>query len=209
MKISKTLSAKPRSNFYYWQIEHKKEYKPFKKDNNLAELIGVILGDGHIERFPRTERLIISGNSNNPKFIKRYSELIRKNFNKNPKIEKTKRNCIRISIYEKFISQRLNIPAGNRNKLKVVIPKWILSDKSYIISYLRGLYEAEGSFCIHKPTGTYKILFSNRNPSLLKNVYQLLKMLEFHPHKDAFRVQISKKNEVYSCKNLLNFRNYT
>ena len=209
MRMSQKLSAKSKSNFYYWQIQHQKTYKPFKKTSELAELIGVILGDGHIEKFPRTERLIISGNSNNPKFITRYSEIAQNLFSKKPHIEKTKRNCIRISIYEKHISQRLNISTGNRGKLKIVTPKWILNNKKYIISYLRGLYEAEGSFCIHKPTSTYKFFFSNKNPSLLKQVYFLLKILKFHPHKSKHAIQISKKDEVYKCKNLLNFRNYS
>ena len=176
MKTSKTFIAKPKNNFYNWQIKNRKKYKPLRKSCNLAELIGVILGDGHIEKFPRTE--------------------------------KTKRNCIRISVYEKHISRRLNIPTGNRSRIKILVPKWILNNKNCIISYLRGLYEAEGNFCVHKPTYTYKFFFDNKNPSLLKIVYRLLKLLKFHPHKSRYRIQISRKNEVYQCKQLLSFRNY-
>ncbi|MCD6270358.1 hypothetical protein J7J23_01095 [bacterium] len=70
------------------------------------------------------------------------------------------------------------------------------------------MYEAEGSFCVHKPTYTYKFLFANRNKSLLENVYRILKILGFHPHKSKYKIQISKKGEVYKIKELIKFRQY-
>lgn len=88
------------------------------------------------------------------------------------------------------------------------MPKWISKNKEYLIRYLRGLYEAEGSFSIHQPTYTYKFVFANRNKSLLNNVDKGLKVLGFHPHKDSCRVQISRKEEVYHCKELICFRSY-
>jgi len=32
--------------------------------------------------------------------------------------------------------------------------------------------------------------------------------LGFHPHKSKGRIQISRREEVYLCAGLLNFRNY-
>lgn len=209
LKISKTLATKPISNFHFWQLQNKKEYKKFKKDAVLAELIGVILGDGNIEAFPRTERLVISCNSEDKELINRYGEFIAKIFKKYPTFIKSKiSNCVRISIYEKFISKRLDIPTGNKGKSKFKIPNWILKNKRFLIAYLRGLYEAEGSFCTHKPTGTYKIIFYNKNKSLLNNVYKGLKILGFHPHKSQYRIQISKKKEVFQFNALTKFRQY-
>lgn len=203
------MASKPRSNFYFWQVKNRPKYHPFKKDKNLAEIIGVILGDGNIEAFPRTERLTIACNSKNSGFIKRYKKLIEKVFNKKTRCAKIKnKNCTRISIYEKYISKRLEVPTGNRRQLKIEVPKWILKDREALISYLRGLYEAEGSFCIHQPTSTYKLLFSNSNPSILNIVYHGLQKLGFHPHRSRYKIQLSKKDEVYKCKNLIGFRKY-
>lgn len=53
------------------------------KDGDLAELIGVVLDDGHIAAFPRTEELSIFSN---------------------------KIGCIRIRIYQKHIQARLGVP---------------------------------------------------------------------------------------------------
>jgi len=54
----------------------------------------------------------------------------------------------------------------------------------------------------------HKFLFSNRNKSLLDNVYQALKVLGFHPHRSKCKIQISKKREVYKIRDLIKFRKY-
>jgi hypothetical protein len=215
LKISKTMRRKKIDNFRRWREKMKtlgkipRNYPTFPPSQFLAEYIGVVLGDGNISKFPRTERILISANSNNPGFIKRYSVLTEIIFKKKPTINRvSNKNSTRISLYQKDISKRLCIPFGNRNNLNIKIPGWILKNKNYLIGLLRGLYEAEGSFCIHKPTYTYKFLFSNRNESLLENVYRALKTLGFHAHKSKDKIQISKKEEVYKIKNLLKFRQY-
>jgi len=215
LKISQTMRKRKIDNFAKWRESAKKiglirsTYPAPRKDGNLAELVGVILGDGHIRKFPRTEELSIFSNSNNPGFIKRYSELVESIFNHKPAITKHgSKNCTRIRIYQKNIASRLSMPYSPRGSLKIVIPAWILKNKPFIVRYLRGLYEAEGCFCVHKPTSTYKAFFSNKNISMINNVFRLTKKLGFHPHKDALRVQISKKKEVFEFLELIQFRKY-
>lgn len=182
---------------------------PLDRSGDLAELIGVILGDGHIQVFPRTERLTIFSNSSNPGFVDRYSRLIEHVFNKTPHIAKTRdSNCVRISVYQTNISIRLVIPSGSRKKIIFKIPRWIYNNHQFLIRFLRGLYEAEGSLSYHPPTYTHKLSFSNKNPSLLRGVAESLLKLGFHPHSDRVRVQISRKREVQQLKNLIQFRRY-
>jgi len=213
-KISRTFKRKKIDNFTKWRKEMVKrglikiDYPPLTKNGDLAELIGVVLGDGYIGKFPRTEILAIFSNLNNLGFIKRYSFLVEKIFNKKASLGKHSGNCTKISIYQKDISKRLNIRVGPRKNQNIKIPGWILKNKEYLKRYLRGLYEAEGTFCIHKPTYTYKFIFTNRNESLLENVYRALKILGFHPHGSKYKIQISKREEVYKIKDLLKFRQY-
>lgn len=209
------MKLKKVSNFKNWMDKMKAEgkikskYAPLKKDGDLAELIGVILGDGHIRKYPRTEELSIFSNSNNSGFVKRYSFLVKKIFGKKPAANQhSGENCIRIRIYEKNISSRLGIPFSPRGMLKIIIPGWIISNKKYIVRYLRGLYEAEGNFSIHLPTYTYKMQFSNRNVSILKNVFRLVSKLGFHPHSGKDMVQLSRKNEVLEFVKVIEFRKY-
>ena len=215
LRISQTMKERGLDNFKQWRDEMKRlgkiksSYPELRKEGDLAELIGVILGDGHIEKFPRTESLTISANANNVGFIKRYGALTEKIFEKKPYVKKVKSaNCVRIRIYQKEISSRLEIPIGDRGKCEIKIPKWIWKNTECLMRYLRGLYEAEGSFCIHEPTSTYKFLFSNRNNSLLENVFKGMQKLGFHPHVSSHQVQISKKAEVYASKKILKFRDY-
>ncbi len=77
-----------------------------------------------------------------------------------------------------------------------------------MIRYLRGLYEAEGSVGIHKPTSTYKLFFTNNNGSLRKIVFDQLIRLGFYPHVSGSDVQLSRKAEVEQCIKLLRFRKY-
>jgi DNA-binding transcriptional regulator WhiA len=214
-KISNTMKRKKIDNFKLWREKMKikgkikSEYLSFKKDGNLAELIGVILGDGHIRAYPRTEELSIFSNSNNLGFVKRYSNLVENIFGKKPAItQHSGQNCIRIRIYEKHISSRLEIPFSPRRDLKISIPSWIISNKKYIVRYLRGLYEAEGSHSVHLPTYTYKVQFSNRNVSMLKNVFKLVSKIGFHPHGGKNMIQLSKKDEVFKFLDLIEFRKY-
>ena len=214
-KISDTMKLKKIDNFKLWRNEMKVKgkiksvYLPFKKDGDLAELIGVILGDGHIRAYPRTEELSIFSNSNNPGFVKRYSKLVKKIFSKKPTANKhSKANCIRIRIYEKHISSRLGIPFSPCSKLIIQVPRWIILNKNYIVRYLRGLYEAEGSHSTHEATYTYKVQFSNINESMLNNVFNLVSKVGFHPHRSKNMIQLSRKEEVFSFLQLIKFRKY-
>jgi hypothetical protein len=214
-KISETMKARKLDNFKAWRDRMKVEgkikssYEPFEKSADLAELIGVVLGDGHIQRFPRTERLLIFSNANNPGFIERYTRIVEAIFGKKPYVYKQKdKECIRISIYEKEISSRLGVPAGARKDLSLPVPEWILSNPECIVRYLRGLYEAEGSVSYHPPTYTHKFSFANANQSLLENVYDLMVSLGFHPSRGAKMIQISRKDEVARAIELIQFRRY-
>lgn len=216
LKMSETIKRKKIDNFAKWRMWArtkgivKTEYPIFKKDGDFAELIGVVYGDGNIGKFPRSERLVIASNSNNKGFIGHYSCLVKKIFNKETtNMKSPNSNCVRISIYENKISERLGIPAGDRSNLKITMPSWIKNDHEILKRFLRGLFEAEGSFCVHKPTSTYKLLFSNRNPSLLNLVFRGLIMLGFHPNLSGYKVQISRREEVYRCIETIQFRKYS
>lgn len=211
------MKSKGLDNFRLWRDKMKKDgrirsvYPSLKRNGDLAELIGVILGDGHIRKFPRTDELSIFSNSNNKGFILRYANLVEKVFNHRPAITRHGgKNCTRIRIYQKHIQRRIEIPYSPRGSLNIKIPAWILKKNSYIIRYLRGLYEAEGSFCQHIPTSTFKFLFSNKNKSMLENVFRLMLKLEFHPHmsKNNYCVQVSRKIEVFRAIKLIKFRDY-
>lgn len=187
----------------------KSDYPQLRRTGDLAELIGVIWGDGYIGKFPRTESLRIVSNSNNLGFIERYSDLIENVFDKKPAVaHRRSSGAVDITIYENHISKRLGVPSGSKKDKNMRVPRWVSANRQYIIRYLRGLYEAEGTFSFHKKTYTHKFIFSNRNESILSTVERLLKKLGFHPHRSKDKIQISKKWEVEKVRKLLHFREY-
>lgn len=215
-RISQTMRLRKVDNFEKWRNKArrsgllKSEYAPLEKNEDLAELIGVILGDGHICAHARCESLRITGNFSNKEFTKRYATLTQRVFGKNPVVAKVKTtNAVTITIYEKHISTRLGIPSGNRSKLEYKLPIWIRKNKQYTLRFLRGLYEAEGSECHHEATFTHKLFFTNHNPSLLLLVAKLIQKLGFTTNIYKYNVQVSRKKEVQDLINLLEFRNYS
>ncbi|KKW30096.1 MAG: hypothetical protein UY74_C0052G0008, partial [Candidatus Kaiserbacteria bacterium GW2011_GWC2_52_8b] len=62
-KISETMKNRKIDNFAEWRKKAIRDgrirvhFPRLPQNGDLAELIGVVLGDGHIEKFPRTERL--------------------------------------------------------------------------------------------------------------------------------------------------------
>ena len=214
-KIAKTMRARNIDNFSVWREKMRIAGKfglptqALHRSGDLAEFIGVVLGDGNISAFPRTERLLIACDLHKPGFVARYTDLTRKLFSKEPTVTKMKDiNCIRISLYQKGIAKRLGLPTGNRAHLVYQLPQWIVKSRPFRIRFLRGLYEAEGSYSIHKPTYTYKLLFSNKNKSLLDIVYDGILFLGFHPHRSSDKIQLSRREEIEQCLSLLKFRNY-
>jgi len=186
-----------------------RDYSSLEKNGNLAEYIGVVLGDGNISKFPRAERIIISANANNNGFVERYAKLTASIFNKEPTVSKINgANCIRISLYQKNISKRLKIPTGNRSNFEFKVPNWIFHNKTNILRFLRGLFEAEGSLSIHKATYTYNFSFSNKNKSLLSAVEQELRLLGFFPEMRTTSVRLRRKQEVEKFKEMIRFREY-
>ena len=213
--MSNTLKRKGIDNFSEWRRKMKdlgiirSIYPPLKKSTDLAFLIGLTLGDGNIHKFPRTERLLISLNSKYPNLVNYTATIMSNLFNKQAKIAKSKTSqCIRVWIYQKNISKRMHIPSGNRSTYSEEIPKWILHSRKYLIFFLKGLFEAEGSLSIHLPTYTYNFQFSNKNPTLLKEVKEALIILHFNPEVRSDKIRLRKKSEVFRFKKLINFRKY-
>lgn len=210
------MRARKLDNFKKWRDKQKRlgniksEYPPLIQNGNLAELIGVILGDGHIYRHDRCDSLRITGNYSNKGFTNRYAKLTYDVFGRVPAIAKVKAsNAVTITIYEKSISSRLKIPHGNRSELDYKVPSWIRENRMLTIRFLRGLYEAEGCITHHEKTSTHKFIFSNRNPKLLDIVFMLVSELGFHPHCSRYAIQVSRKAEVQKLSDLLQFRHYS
>jgi hypothetical protein len=213
-RMARTFKVKKIDNFSAWRADQlcrrPKEYTELKKNGDLAELLGAILGDGYIGQHARTQVLRITSNNNNPGFIERYATLVERVFKKIPHVgSRTSSNCTDITIYQNNIAWRLGLETGNKTHRPFVLPEWIESNRGYTIRFLRGLYETDGCLSHHAGTYTHKFIFRNYNQSLLELVSVLLSRLGFYATKTSSSVQISRKREVEMASKLLRFRQYS
>ena len=207
--MSRTLAAKKNWNFSEWQAKQPKLNYSINKSEKWAELVGITLGDGNIFSFPRTERLVIACNSKDDKYIHHVADLIKEVFKKKPQVEKCKNaNCKHIKLYQCHLSERLQMPSGNKIKNNVGIPKEICKNRSLLIRCLKGLFETDGCFMIDKKNYTRVIEFKNMSKSLLGDVYLGLKELNYHPQFGKNYVRLARKSEVYDFAGLIQFRRY-
>ena len=117
----------------------------------LSELVGIILGDGHLSYNIKNHyySLEIALNSKEPDYISYVINLIKQLFNIEPSIHHrnsdntTVVRIFRKEIVEKFI--KLGLKPGDKVKNRVRVPAWIKEDKSRLIACLRGLTDTDGS----------------------------------------------------------------
>jgi len=158
---------------------HKNIIIPSECSEKLAELIGILFGDGCVNFYPsRKEHLIaISGHSVNDfcyhsGFIKNLFQVL---FNVEPHLYVRKdQNCLtsRFRSKEVFIFlMEKGITAGK--KVNLDIPEWIAHNDSYFISFIRGLFDTDGSVII-RTRGQHSISLALKQENIILAVKEFL-----------------------------------
>jgi len=127
---------------------------------NLAELIGVIIGDGNICFLPHTGSYYVEI-TGNPKtennYYKYLSKLFVKVVGKSGTISLRGRG-LRIRVYSKefveFLIKDLGMHYGEGKFFKVVIPQKIFDEgEKMVAKCIRGIFDTDGTFFISKKEG--------------------------------------------------------
>lgn len=168
-----------------------------KHSENLAELIGITLGDGNIFAFRRCQRLTISCNGSYKAYTKHIKDLVRDVFDKEPSIlKRSKANCHDVCLYMQDIDRTLDVPIGNKIKNKVIIPAWIFSRKQYLKRCLKGLFETDGCYGFSKKFHIEYMEFCNKSESLRQSAYKALTSLGYSPQIGNKYVRLARKDQV-------------
>lgn len=105
--------------------------------NELAELVGILLGDGGISR----KVIVISIHSQAKEFIERVRKLVKSVFKYDVKFHKRKnKNVIDLKIHSVSRVEcllRLGLKTGNKVEKQVRVPNWIKVNNFYFISCIR------------------------------------------------------------------------
>lgn len=163
----------------------RKEIKYPLRCVELAELIGIILGDGGI---PGNHQLIISFNNKTDRAYSLFlGNILRKLFSINHHIHPRKDSngadiVVNSSNLIDFLLKQ-GLIAGNKVKNQVDIPDWIKNKPEYQKACLRGLIDTDGSFYCHsyKSNGKnykyIKLCFANRSKPLLIRKFNPLRKI--------------------------------
>ncbi|MBU2544528.1 hypothetical protein KJ618_03620 [Patescibacteria group bacterium] len=154
----------------------------------LAEFVGILLGDGYIGKGQWSITLNAKADKTYAKFV---YELTQRLFHFKP-AKYIRHDCHVIVIsgsgvrsIQYFISLGLKI--GNKVKQQVDVPKWIEENLSHSLSCLRGLVDTDGGIFTHtyrvngKMYSYRKLAFVNRSMPLLQFASNTLKSLGFTP----------------------------
>lgn len=168
-----------------------------KRSKELAELTGIVLGDGNIFQFERCQRLTISCNGSHEQYIKHVWRLTKNIFKKEPSVRKrSKANCTDVCLYLQDIDKSLSLPVGNKIVNSVEIPRWIYKKQDYLKRCLKGLFETDGHYGSNKKFYVEYIQFCNKSESLKKSVFVALQSLGYSPRLGQNYVRLAKRNEV-------------
>jgi len=146
----------------------------------LAEFVGIILGDGSITKNQVRFTFHIKDDKDYGKFV---SKLANKLFDVDVGVYENKPYSARIYYISRkelvlFLVNQLGLKIGNKVKQQVDIPGWVKKNKKYAIACVRGLIDTDGSIFTH----SYKV----------KGKIYNYKKLGFTSHSEPLRCSVFK-----------------
>ncbi len=194
----------------------KKEFKIEKPSLDLAEVTGIILGDGAITNDQLTVSLSSIVDRSYSKFVRC---LIRSVFNEHPKIRERLSHHVIVhtlsgaGLVEEL--ERFGFKRGNKVKQQVDFPVWIWQNVEFQKACVRGLMDTDGGcyFHKHKSNGlvyrNFGMCFTNKSLPIVQSVAKVLKSLglKFSLTNSGTQIYIYSFEEIKKYFNLIGSHN--
>jgi intein/homing endonuclease len=175
-----------------------------KYTKELAESVGIILGDGGISKYQVVVTLHATDDKEYGGFVAR---LIAQLFKVPVGIYPSKTDAVidyvvsRIELV-RFLEE-IGLKQGNKIKQQVDIPLWIKNDKEYSLACVRGLVDTDGSVFDHrykvngKQYSYKKLSFTSRSEPLRQSVYYIMKDLGLRARlANVYDVRLDSKEDM-------------
>jgi len=191
---------------------------PKSPSENLAEFIGILAGDGHVSFNTKKYKILIIGNyfTDYDYFYNHTKTLIKNLFNINPKIIKKKnQNSLVLYFNSKGCVSYMENMGYYKKLIKIIIPNWIKLNETYFLSFIRGLFDTDGSIfvsdkkgapnypCIELTTICYDLANIVKNLLLKKN----FKVPKIRSYYYSHSKNASLKVSLYGYSNLSKWLN--
>lgn len=174
-----------------------------QKSSELAEFIGIMMGDGTMSTYHIGITLHASDDAEYASFV---VEFIKNLFGVHPKVYKRKeKNAIVITVARKLLVaylHKLGLPMGNKIEQNLDIPSWITKNSAYAKACVRGLMDTDGSVFTHTYTSkgkkySYKkVSFTSASPALLISVHNILSKNDISSHISKTNLRIDSRVSV-------------
>ncbi len=193
----------------------KKIFKFPKYSEELAELAGIIMGDGSINNY---QLRIYLDRKVDKKYTVFVGSLIKRIFHEQPSlIERKNRGTIEITLSGiglVEILKKIGLKKGDKAINKIKFPKWIWQRKSYQTACIRGLFDTDGGlyFHIHKKWKNKKPYlgwcFSSSSKNLINDYLRALSNLGLNAKKaKEDRIYIYNFSDIEKYMNLVDTSN--
>lgn len=165
---------------------------PVKYSGVLAEFVGIMLGDGHLNK----NQVIVTLGNKEKEYVKYVAKLIKKVFFVRPKVIDVKGYSViyfgSVDVVRWLLSMGL---VFNKVKSQVGVPHWIFSNKKYIHSFLRGFFDTDGS--VYRLKFGIQMAYTNRSIPLLWGAREGLSLIDLNPSKISnFRIYLTRKRDI-------------
>jgi DNA-binding transcriptional regulator WhiA len=163
--------------------QNKEKYRNQRSDiiipnhsNDLAEFIGIMLGDGHLSHFQTTVTL----GSKEISYAQYVGELMKYLFGSMAHISLQNKEYRIVYIGSTQITDWLQVEGLVFNKVKsqVDVPNWIFEKDTYMERFIRGFFDTDGS--VYELKYGIQISFTNRSRPLLRSLQQILLALNYN-----------------------------
>lgn len=164
------------------------------RSSELAEFLGIMLGDGNITHFQTSVTL----GTKEIEYVSYVAALMTKLFGTPAHtIIKKHSNHRVVYIGSVQITRWLQneVLVFNKVKAQVGVPSWILEHKQYMRAFLRGFFDTDGS--IYKLKYGMQISFTNYSAPLLLALQLMLRKLEYRVSEvSGPRLYITRRKDV-------------
>jgi DNA-binding transcriptional regulator WhiA len=172
--------------------------------NDLAELVGILLGDGHLTKTQVTVTL----GSKEEEYAFYVANLLEQVFGAKGRIMLTKQGH-RVVYAGSTTAVRWLFTMGlisHKVRGQVDVPAWILTKQSFMRAALRGLWDTDGS--VYKLRYGVQLSFTNRSLPLLESTRKMLLVLGFHPSAiTGFRFYLTRREDLHTFYREVGFKN--
>lgn len=188
-----------------------------EKDQHLAELVGIILGDGGLTH----DQLKVTLNKRDEsEYIKFVEKLLTKIFKEKPHLYQYKNKNVNVCNLAlsgvKLIEflESVGVFSGNKVLRQVNVPDWIINNNVYSVACLRGLIDTDGGIYYHKHSVNGKVYdnlgltFTNHSRPLVLFVHRTLVGLGFSAKLVPDGVYLYRQNEVVKYAQIVKFHNF-